>query len=134
MYSKFFSNTSSTTYAPVWSKYRPAILQLMVAASEKPQTYKLFKHEFIALNPKEKSGLHFNLTAFQGKALNTVKQHSIGRDLLDVLVNSKKAVELMNTDTYEFALDKQFVLHVKRLQPVVPEVAAVVEEKENAEG
>ena len=74
------------------------------------------------MNPKEKSGFHFNLTAFQGKATNNIKAYTIARDLLEVLGNSKKAIELMALNTYEFSLDKQFVLHVKRHENVVTEV------------
>jgi hypothetical protein len=100
-------------YASLWNKYRPAILQLMVAADEGPQEYKFFKHEFKAINPKEK-GYAFNLEAFQGKAVNSIKASTLAKDLLSVLASSPKASELMEGNAYEFNLDKQFVLHITK--------------------
>jgi hypothetical protein len=109
----FFNTTNGNFYTPLWNKYRPAILQLMVASAEEPQQYKLYGHEFKALNPKEK-GYSFTLHAFQGKALNNIRSSAIAQDLLVILEQSKKASELMDKDTYEFTLDKQFVLRVTK--------------------
>ncbi len=103
-------------YIPLWNKYRPAILQLMVASAEGPQEYKLYGHEFKGLNPKEKGGYSFTLQAHKGKAKNNIKKSIVAQNLLSVLDNSKKASELMTTETYEFTLDKQFVLHVTKLE------------------
>jgi hypothetical protein len=110
---KFFSSMSNQVYSPLWNKYRPAILQLMVACEEGPKQYKLFSHEFKALNAKEK-GYSFSLTAFQGKALNDIKNSTTAKDLLYMLAVSRKAMELMDGDTYEFKLDKNFTLHVSK--------------------
>jgi hypothetical protein len=102
------------TYTPLWTKYRPAILQLMIASDQGPQEYKLYEHEFQSINSKIKSGLSFTLEAYRGKPMNNIKKWDIARDLLDVLGESKKASELMDESTYEFAMDKKFVLHIKR--------------------
>ncbi len=114
----FFDSTSTKIYVPLWNKYRPAILQMMVASAEGPQQYKLFGHEFKGLNPKEKGGYTFTLQAHKGRAQNNIKRSIVAQDLLAVLEMSRKATELMGTDSYEFALDKQFVLHVAKM-PVV---------------
>ncbi len=103
------------TYIPIWNKYRPAILQLMVNANEEPQQYQFFSHEFKRLNPKEKGGYTFTLQAFQGKAQNDIRKSMVAQNLLNVLDGSKKASELLAEDQYEFSLDKQFVLHVSRV-------------------
>jgi len=108
-----FNLSESKPYAPVWNKYRPAILKLMVASADEPQQYKLYSHEFKAMNPKEK-GFSFTLQAFQGKAVNNIRKSPIAQDLLGILEQSKKASELMNTNTYEFTLDKHFVLRVTK--------------------
>ncbi len=129
MSTQFFSSTGSHGYTSLWNKYRPAILQQMVAADEDPQVYKFFKHEFKALNPKEKS-YSFTLEAYQGKALNDIRKFPIAKDLLEVLVYSPKASELMENNRYEFILDKQFVLHIKKLDPIVEEEE--IEEEEVA--
>jgi hypothetical protein len=117
---KFFSSMTTQVYASLWNKYRPAILQLMVAASESPQEYKLYGHEFKTLNPKQKTSFAFTLQAYQGKAKNKIKDSILAQDLLYVLEMSRKAKELMGTDVYEFTLDKQFVLHVTKLAAPEP--------------
>jgi hypothetical protein len=109
----------SKLYAPLWNKYRPAILQLMVASATGPQQYKLSGHEFKGLNPKEKRGHSFKLQAHKGKATNNIKELPVAQDLLFVLASSKKASDLMSTDSYEFTLDKQFVLHITKVEAVV---------------
>lgn len=101
-------------YSSLWNKYRPAILQLMVASAEGPQQYKLFDHEFKSLNPKEKS-YSFQLLAHQGKAVNNIKTSNPAKDLLEMLNSSKKASELMTEDQFEFTLDRQFMLQVIRI-------------------
>ncbi len=106
-----FNLAESKPYAPVWNKYRPALLKLMVESANEPQEYKLYSHEFKAMNPKEK-GFSFTLQVFQGKALNNIRKSPIAQDLLGILEQSKKASELMSVNSYEFTLDKQFVLRV----------------------
>ncbi len=108
---QYFSSMSNQGYASLWNKYRPAILQLMLSAEKGPQEYKFFKHEFKALNPKEK-GYTFTLEAHQGKAVNDIKGSAMAKDLLYVLAESPKASELMDTHIFEFSLDKQFLLHI----------------------
>jgi hypothetical protein len=102
-------------YIPLWTKYRPALLQLMVASAEGPQQYKLYGHEFKGLNPKEKGGYSFTLQAHKGRAKNNIKTSIVAQNLLAVLENSNKASELMATDIYEFTMDKQFMLRVTKL-------------------
>jgi len=106
-------------YTPIWSKYRPAILQLMVAAASSPQQYKLSAHEFKGMNPKEKGGYSFTLQAFKGRAKNNIKKSPVAQDLLMILEQSRKASELMEADTYEFKMDKQFNLVITRMEAVV---------------
>ena len=104
----------SSQYASLWSKYRPVILHLMIAAHDDPQQYKLSAHEFKAVGQREKAGFSFLLEASEGKALNNIRGSNVARDLLHVLQQSQKATELMNEDVYELKMDKQFVLHVSR--------------------
>ncbi|MBL7870896.1 MAG: hypothetical protein JNM78_04750 [Cyclobacteriaceae bacterium] len=115
---RFFSSNSNQLYVSLWSKYRPAILQLMVAAEGGTQQYKFFGHEFKTLNPKEK-GYTFTMQAFQGRALNDIRKSATAQDLLHVLSQSKTASELLDTSKYEFVLDKQFTLSVSTVQPEV---------------
>src|SRR3954462_2884083 len=108
-----FNLSESKPYAPVWNKYRPAILKLMVASADEPQEYKLYSHEFKAMNPKER-GFSFTLQAYQGKALNHIRKSPIAQDLLAILEQSKKVSGLMTINSYEFTLDKHFVLRVTK--------------------
>jgi len=88
----------------------------MVASAESPQQYKLYGHEFKGLNPKEKGGYSFTLQAHKGKAKNNIRNSIVAQNLLSVLDSSKKASELMATNTYEFIMDKQFNLRVTKLE------------------
>ena len=130
MSSQFFSSSGVQGYSSLWNKYRPAILQMMVTADEGPQTYKFFKHEFKAVNPKEKS-YSFSLEAYQGKATDSLRASNIAKDLLSVLTVSPKATELMESSKYEFVLDKQFVLHVTKLDAESEQEDEEAEEIEN---
>jgi hypothetical protein len=117
-------------YTSLWHKYRPMLLKLMIASAEAPQQYKLYDHEFKALNPKEKT-YSFSLKVFQGKPLVSIKNSPIAHDLLYVLDDSKKASELMNANAYDFSLDKHFMLRITRIEvPVAQESAAATVEAE----
>jgi hypothetical protein len=87
----------------------------MLASDDEPQQYKLFGHEFKALNQKAKV-FSFTLHAFQGKAVNNIKSSAPASDLLYILNSSRKASELMDESGYEFTLDKQFVLRVSKME------------------
>ena len=109
-------------YASLWSKYRPVILQMMLAAAKDPQQYKLSAHEFKAVGLREKAGYSFLLQVSHGKALNSIKTSAVAKDLLQVLQQSQKASQLMREAVYELSMDKQFILHVSRKVEVVEPV------------
>ena len=100
-------------YASLWNKYRPAIIQMMLASEESPQEYKLFDHEFKALNSKVRD-YSFQLQAYQGKATNNIKTSLVAQDLLEMLNLSRKASELMEAGRFEFSMDKKFIFRVSR--------------------
>jgi hypothetical protein len=106
-------------YAPLWNKYRPAILKMMVAAADEPQTYKLMQHELVAMDSKKKGGFGFTLQVAGNRPTNNIKQSEIAQDLFNMLQLSKKASELMGTNAYEIVLDKQFTLHVNQVKTEV---------------
>jgi predicted CoA-binding protein len=99
---------------PIWNKYRPAILKLMVESANEPQQYKLSAHEFRAMTPKPKTTYTFALEAAHGKALNRISDIPVAVDLLLMLQQSNKAMELMKESTYALSMDRHFVLHVSR--------------------
>lgn len=83
----------------------------MIASSEEPQQYKLSKHEFLDSNNKRPTGYSFVLNAYQSKSENDLKS-LVARDLLYILKSSNKAGELMKDTSYEFKMDKNFVLEI----------------------
>jgi hypothetical protein len=113
-------------YSPIWNKYRPAILKMMRDSAQGPQTYALSAHEFRALNARQKGGYTFVLSVSKGKVVNNIRGSVIAQDLLEVLQTSRSGSELMGESPYEITLDKQFILHVTKLnqeekQPEVKE-------------
>jgi hypothetical protein len=104
------------TYISLWNKYRPAILKMMMTASEGTQQYKFFAHEFKGLNPKEKD-YSFILQTHHGKAISNIKTSTTAQDLLEMLNSSQKGAELLNSGQYEFVMDKKFILSVKKIVP-----------------
>ncbi|CAD5266357.1 MULTISPECIES: hypothetical protein [unclassified Imperialibacter] len=125
-----YSSEVSHTYTYLWNKYRPAILKHMIDSAEGPQTYKMSKHEFTIINPKEKGGYSFSLNVFKGKAQNDIRTSIVAKDLLVILQSSKTANDLVSTATYEFVMDKHFVLHINRGEEIVEEEIEVEETAE----
>lgn len=115
MENRYFNSLTNPPYSKLWSKYRPVLLNLMVASESEPQHYKFFVHEFKSVNSKLKD-FSFTLQAFKGKPINDIKASAIASDLLQVLSMSQKASQLMDECTYEFSMDKNFLLSVSRLQ------------------
>jgi hypothetical protein len=113
--------SESNIYGSLWSKYRPVILQLMLAAGKDPQQYKLSAHEFKAVNQREKAGYSFTLEVSNGKAINNIKGSAVARDLLGILQQSQKASQLMREGVYALSMDKQFVFHVTRKVEIAEE-------------
>jgi len=101
-------------YTPIWSKYRPAILRMMIDSEQESQSYQLSNHEFKALNPKQKGGYTFQLKVSSGKALSGLKDSVLAQDLWEILQASPKATALIADGGFEFAMDKEFVLHVNK--------------------
>lgn len=124
--------TEYNLYTSLWNKYRPVVLKLMSDASEGPQEYKLYNHEFKAMGEKVKSGYSFSLEAAKGKAQNNIKGSAVANGLLQILQQSNKAMQLMQDATYELSMDKHFVLRVNRKTPVVIEQVQEVAQEEVA--
>jgi hypothetical protein len=103
------------TYAPVWHKYRPAILKMMMESTNAPQQYKLSDHEFRAMNPRQKGGYSFCLTVDNSKVVSGLKDSAVAQDLWEVLKLSPKGSSLISDGSYEFSLDKGFVLRITKL-------------------
>jgi hypothetical protein len=101
-------------YIGLWTKYKPAILKMMIDAESEPQAYQLSHHEFHAFNNGKKGTFTFSLEVSNGRAVNGLKNSPVAQDLWEILQLSRKATELISTAGFHFSMDKQFVLHVQK--------------------
>ena len=99
-------------YAPLWNKYRPAILKMMLAAAFEPQEYKLTEYEFKAMGGKKANGFGFSLLVADSWAVNNIKDSEVAQDLLNMLQLSRKGAELIHLNSYELVMDKHFILRI----------------------
>ncbi len=108
-----YDSLATNAFFPLWRKYRPAILKLMVdSVNIEAQKYQFSKHEFEDLNPRKNTTYSFKLEVFEGAPLTPIKTSELAQDLLVLLKQSEKANSLMQTSTFLFELDKQFVMHI----------------------
>jgi hypothetical protein len=103
------------TYTPVWHKYRPVILKMMIDSKHEPKTYQLSEHEFKAMNAKQKGGYAFTLQVSNGRLKNSIKDVLIAQDLWEVLQLSPKASELISQSTYQFVMDRNYLLRIEEI-------------------
>ncbi|MEQ8905730.1 hypothetical protein [Ekhidna sp.] len=115
-------------YVLLWNKYKPVLLKLMRDAAEAPQEYQFISHEFRDLNPKERGGHAFTLEAYKRRPQNNIKMSVVAQDLLEILLKSNTAYELLEEAMYEFKMDKHFKLTVTR-----HEVESATEETEESQ-
>lgn len=111
----------TSAFYPLWKKYRPVMLKLMVDSEAEPQQYQMSKHEFTDLAPKKNIVYSFKIEMFKGVPLVAPKTSLVALDFIAVIKQSAKANELMQSATYGFELDKQFRLNVSITDRVVVE-------------
>jgi len=114
----------TSAFYPLWKKYRPVMLKLMVDADSEPQQYEMSKHEFTDVAPKKNIVYSFKIEMFKGTPLVAPKTSLVALDFIAVIKQSAKANELMQTATYAFEFDKQFRLNVSITDRVVTEEEA----------
>ena len=113
--------TNNKLYILLWNKYKPVLIKLMRDAANGPQEYQFISHEFRDLNPKERGGHAFKLEAYKRRAQNDIKMTVVAQDLMEILLKSNTAYELMEEAMYEFTMNKEFKLTVTRHEVEVPE-------------
>lgn len=127
--------TDTNAFFPLWKKYRPALLKLMIEAMEgEPQEYQFAFHEFDDLNPKKTTNYPFKLEVHKGRAINISKTSDLALALLSLLNSSATAWGLMEKATFKFELTKKYILHVSAElveEEVETEEDAEVTETEN---
>ncbi len=113
--------TNNKLYILLWNKYKPVLIKLMRDAANGPQEYQFISHEFRDLNPKERGGHAFKLEAYKRRAQNDIKMTVVAQDLMEILLKSNTAYELMEEAMYEFTMNKEFKLTVTRHEVEAPE-------------
>ncbi len=113
--------TNNKLYILLWNKYKPVLIKLMRDAANGPQEYQFISHEFRDLNPKERGGHAFKLEAYKRRAQNDIKMTVVAQDLMEILLKSNTAYELMEEAMYEFTMNKEFKLIVTRHEVETPE-------------
>ena len=103
------------TYTPIWHKYRPVILKMMIDSKVEPKEYQLSAHEFKALSLRPKGGCSFTLQVANGKVQNNIRDVEVAQDLWEILQLSPKASELIGSSSYQFSMDKNYRLRVEFL-------------------
>ena len=98
----------------LWSKYRPAILRMMIDADNEAQNYQLSSHEFQAFSGQKKATYNFTLEINQGKVVSGLKDSSIAQGLWEILQMSRKATELISKSGYNFSMDRTFILRIHK--------------------
>jgi hypothetical protein len=103
------------TYTPIWHKYRPVILKMMVDSKQEPKVYQLSAHEFKAMDTRKKGSFAFTLQVANGRIKNNIKDIPVAQDLWDVLQLSPKANQLLQESGYQFEMDKNYMLRIEVL-------------------
>ena len=109
-----FTLNTRQKYIPIWRKYRPAILSLMLNCEKEPQKYQMSGHEFRDADPKPKGGYSFVLQMNKGRPINDIRDSIIAKELVYVLRHSAKATELTDQRVYNFGMNKDFLLMVSQ--------------------
>ena len=100
-------------FYPIWKKYRPVILKLMIDSLDgSEQSYQLSKHEFSDANTRKSATFSFKLGIHKGRVLHPKKAGVVASDLLALLKQSAKAIELMDTAIFTIVLDPQCKLTI----------------------
>ena len=108
-----YDTSVTKEFFTIWKKYRPVILKLMIdSVKGSVQEYKLSKHEFTDVNTRKSSTFSFKLEIYKGRTLHSTRTGIVASDLIAVLKQSVKALELMDTYTFTFVLDPEFNLLV----------------------
>lgn len=113
---------ASNAFYPLWKKYKPAVVKMMVdAAEEGTATYQFSKHEFSDIDPKKNSTYTFKMALSQGQLVASIKTSLVAQDLVMLLKQSAKAWELIESYSYNFELDKHYVLTVTCVKEIPEE-------------
>lgn len=105
-------------YLQLWMKYE-AVLRILVKKTDtESQKLKLFKHEIEMYSPKANTGHVFNFNIIKGKAMNSLKNPAIARDLFQILDGNMTTKNLLRERSIRISMDKSFEMQIEKLEPI----------------
>jgi hypothetical protein len=102
-------------YLHLWMKYAAAIRILVKKTDVESQKLQLYKHEIDNYSPKANSGHLFTLELINGKAMNSLKNPAIARDLVQVLDSNTITRGLLKERMIKISMDKSFELQLEKI-------------------
>ena len=111
IYNRNSNMNTSGKYIDLWTKKRSEIFKRMNLASPK-ELLQLNSEEFE--NVGKRKSYSFNLQFENGKVCNNIEGSAVARDLVNVMVNSPEIMKLINSNSYNIKLDKDFCLLIQK--------------------
>jgi hypothetical protein len=102
-------------YLHLWMKYAAAIRILVKKTDIESQKLQLYKHEVDNYSPKSNSGHFFSFEIIKGKAMNSLKNPAIARDLVQVLDSNTVTKSVLKERTIKVSMDKSFELQLEKI-------------------
>ncbi|HEU4472667.1 MAG TPA: hypothetical protein VFR58_16345 [Flavisolibacter sp.] len=102
-------------YTQTWAKYLSIIRILIKRSVDSEQSLKLNAPDFTRIpGPKaSKFSIHFK----NGKAVNTIGMHPLGKDLAAVLLQDPLIADLFMQNEYEVFVNSKFEMGIRMIQP-----------------
>jgi hypothetical protein len=102
-------------YLHLWMKYAAAIRILVKKTDAESQKLQIYKHEIDSYSPKANSGHTFSFEIINGKAMNSLQNPAIARDLVQVLDSNTVTKNLLKERTIKISMDKTFELQLEKI-------------------
>lgn len=102
-------------YLHLWMKYSNALRILVKKTDVESQKLKLFKHEIDTYSPKANTGHEFCFEIIKGKAMNSLQNPGIARDLVQVLDSNTITKNLLKERTIKVSMGKSFELQLEKI-------------------
>lgn len=102
-------------YLFLWMKYAAAIRILVKKTDIESQKLQIYKHEIDNYSPKANSGHQFSFEIINGKAMNSLNNPAIARDLVQVLDSNTITKNLLKERAIKVSMDKTFELQLEKI-------------------
>lgn len=110
------ATNSENKYTALWQGYLSQI-QRELTDSNEPQTIQLDKEKFTDVGNRK--SYSFNLEYKNGIVNNNIGGSAVARDLDKVISKSETIKSILKNGYYKINLDREFILHIQKLQQTV---------------